>query len=286
MFIVTGANGQLGRLVVEALLDRVPVDEIGVSVRDVDDAEALADRGVRVREGDFAEPETLAHAFEDASQVLIVSVDQIGPEAVALHREAIDAAVAAGAQRILYTSHMGARADSPFPPAADHAATEAALAASGVAYTTLRNGFHAASAALQLEGALHTGELAVPEDGPIAWTAHADLAEAAAAILVDHETDGATVPLTGSEALDAEELAAAASELLGRPIRRVVVSDDEYIAGLMVHGLPEPMAMMLAGMFRAAARGDFARLDPTLGHLIGREPTPLQDVLADLLPMS
>jgi NAD(P)H dehydrogenase (quinone) len=253
LIIITGANGQLGRAVVERLIDRVPVEQIGVSVRDPRQAQALAERGVRVRRGDFADPASLAHAFQGASQVLVVSPDTVGEMTVRLNRAAIDAAVAAGAGRVLYTSHMGSNPCSPFPPMPDHAATESALAAAGVAFTALRNGFYAASAVMLLGAALETGELAVPTDGPVAWTSHADLAEAAVIALTGDRLDGLTPALTGSEAIDMAGTAAIASEVIGRPIRHVVVSDEEYRAGLIAHGVPDrPRTCCSASSPRAA----------------------------------
>jgi len=278
MIIVTGANGQLGRAIAERLLERVPAAQIGVSVRDPEQARGLEERGIRVRRGDFADAASLAHTFEGASQVLIVSGGTTGEPAVRQHRTAIDMAKAAGARRILYTSHMGANPSSPFPPMPDHAATEAALRDSGVPFTALRNGFYTASALMILGDAPKTGELAVPEDGPVAWTAHADLAEVAAIVLTEESLDGITPNLTASEAIDMAGIAAIASELTGRPIRRVVVPDAEYQAGLVAHGVPVA-ADMLLGLFLAARQGAFARVDPALARLIGQPPTPLRDVL-------
>jgi NAD(P)H dehydrogenase (quinone) len=280
MIIVTGANGQLGRAVVERLLSHVPAERVGVSVRNPEKAGELSDRGVRVRQGDFADPAGLAHSFEGASQVLIVSADAVGGAAVGMHRAAIEAAGAAGAHRVLYTSHMGASPSSLFAPMPDHAATEAALRDSGIGWTSLRNGFYATSALMTLGDAVRTGELAAPQDGPVSWTAHADLAEAAARILAaDNGPDGPTAPLTATEALDFAEIAEIASDLTGRPIKRVVVTDEEYRAGLIGHGLPEALADLLIGMFAASRQGEFERVDPALGQLIGRPPTPFRDVL-------
>jgi NAD(P)H dehydrogenase (quinone) len=279
MIIVTGANGQLGRAVVERLLVRIPAEQIGVSVRDPEKAQALNERGVRVRRGDFDNPASLAYAFEGVSQVLIVSCDGIGETIVRQHRMAIDMARKAGARRILYTSHMGSSPTSLFPPMVDHAATEVALRDAGVAFTSLRNGFYAASALMLLGNALKTGELVAPEDGPVSWTAHADLAEVTAIALSEEVLDGMTPPLTASEAIDLDGIAALASELVQRPIRRVVVPDAEYRAGLIAHGLPEERADLLLGIFRASRRGEFARVDPTLARLIDRPPMPFRDVL-------
>jgi uncharacterized protein YbjT (DUF2867 family) len=148
-----------------------------------------------------------------------------------------------------------------------------------VAFTSLRNGFYATTALQLLGDALETGELAAPEDGPVAWTAHPDLAEAAALALAGESLDGVTPALTASEATDLDGVAAIASELTGRPIRRVVVPDAEYRAGLVARGVPEPAAGMLLGLFAASRHGEFARVDPALSRLIGRPPMTLRDVM-------
>src|SRR5439155_21512712 len=131
MIIVTGANGKLGRAVVERLLRLVPAERVGVSVRDLEKARELKERGVRVRRGDFDNAVSLTHAFEGVSQVLIVSSASLGETAVRQHRTAIDIARKAGAHRILYTSHMSSSPTSPFPPMVDHVATEALRRDSG-----------------------------------------------------------------------------------------------------------------------------------------------------------
>ncbi|MET9221085.1 SDR family oxidoreductase [Streptomyces sp. NPDC003300] len=287
MIIVTGATGKLGRAVVDRLLTRVPAEEIGVSVRDPDKARDLAEKGVRVRRGDFTDPATLAHAFEGAAQVLIVSADVTGEAALAMHHAAIDGAKAAGAGRILYTSHMGASPTSLFAPMPDHAATEAALRDSGVPWTSLRNGYYASSAIMLLGAAVRTGELAAPEDGPISWTAHADLAEATARVLTADDRSvrpsGPTAPLTGSEALDLADVAETAAELSGRPVKRVVIGDDEYRDLLVGHGASPAQAELLLGMFAAGRQGEFTAVDPALATLIGRPPTPFRDVLDEAI---
>ncbi|MDQ7808935.1 NAD(P)H-binding protein [Amycolatopsis sp. A133] len=279
MIVITGATGKLGSQIVDRLLERVPAGEVGVSVRDPGRAAGLAARGVRVRRGDFADRGSLAEAFEGAAQVLVVSTDETGRAAVAHHVAAIEAAREAGAKRVLYTSHQGAAADSLFAPMADHAATEGRLA--GAPFTALRNGFYAGTVPLLLGEALRTGELAAPADGPVSWTAHADLAEAAAIILAgEGRFDGPTPPLTAPVALDLEDVAALLTELTGRPIRRVVTGDAEWVARLTGHGVPAAQADLLLGMFRAARRGEFATTGPDLETLLGRPATSLRAVLA------
>jgi NAD(P)H dehydrogenase (quinone) len=137
MIIVTGATGALNGATVEHLLERIPAEQLVVAVRDTTKAQHFADRGVEVRHGDYAEPDTLPDAFSGADQLLLVSSNDPRADAVSLHRTAIDAAVTAGVGRILYTSHQGAALDTPFRPARDHAATEQLLAASGVPWTSL-----------------------------------------------------------------------------------------------------------------------------------------------------
>ena len=281
MIVITGATGQLGSLIVASLLERVPAEEVGVSVREPGRTADLAERGVRVRHGDFSEPNSLADAFEGASQVLIVSANELGGKAVDGHAAAIDAARAAGAERILYTSHQGASADSLFAPMVDHAATERYLAETGTPFTSLRNGFYATTVPFILGRALTTGEIVAPADGPVSWTTHADLAEAAAIILADPgRFDGPTPPLTGIDAFDLEDVADLLSKLTGRTIRRTVADDDEWAAGLAADGAPEALATMMLGMFRAARHGEFSATSPTLGDLLGRPATPLSSFLA------
>ncbi len=280
MIVITGGTGKLGSQVVEQVLRRVPADQVGVSVREPGKAAGLAERGVRVRHGDFADPDSLASAFEGATQVLVVSTDATGEAALRHHVAAIDAARDAGAKRVLYTSHQGAADDSLFAPMPDHAATERHLAAAGPAFTVLRNGFYAATVPLLLGRARETGELVAPADGPVSWTAHADLAEAAAVILADEgRFDGPTPPLTAPVAHDLEDVAGLLSGLTGRTIRRVVADDDEWVAGLTGHGVPAAQAAMLLGMFRAARRGEFATTGPDLEELLGWPATPLAALL-------
>lgn len=286
MIVVTGATGQLGRAIVRHLVARVPADQVGASVRDPAKAADLAALGVRVRRGDFADPAGLPHAFEGATQVLIVSSNAAasGGDPVAQHRNAIAAARAAGAQRIVYTSHMGASAKSAFAPMHDHAATEDMLAQCGLAWTALRHGFYASSGVDLMGDALTTGAITAPADGKVAWTAHADLAEAAAIVLAGHQHyDGPTPPLTGSQALDLDDLATIALELTRRPITRNVVSDEALRARLAERGAAPAAAEIAIGLYAAARAGEFETVDPTLERLLRRPPVTMRDVIADKL---
>jgi len=287
MIVVTGATGQLGRRIVECLLDRLPPDRIGISVRDPEKAAGFAARGVRVRRGDFEDPQSLDAAFEGAEQLLQVSSNAAahGKDPLAQHSAAIEAARGAGVGRIVYTSHMSASDTSAFPPSHTHHATEAMLAASGLAWTALRNGFYASSGGMFLGDAPKTGMLAVPADGKVCWTAHDDLAEAAAAVLTGAAGcfDGPTPPLTAAETLDLGDLAKIASDITSRPIQRETVPDDAFRETLAGGGVP-PVAVAIAmGFYEAARNGEFAATDPALEVLIGRRPKSMRQVLEDAL---
>lgn len=281
MIVITGATGALNGATVEHLLQRLPADQIGVSVRDVAKAQHLADRGVRVRRGSYDDPAALLDSFEGADQVLLVSSNDPGGDHEPLHRVAIETAVKAGAHRILYTSHQHTGEDSPFHPARVHAGTEALLADSGVAWTSFRNGFYAHSLDWMLGPWRETGVIAAPADGPVSWTERGDSAEAAAVILASGREYDGPVTLTASAAPTFDEIAAIASGLTGRDIQRVVMDDEEWVAAQIAHGTPEPVARLLLGFFQAARQGRFAEVNPLLGELLGREPRTVRDLLAE-----
>ncbi|KTF68262.1 SDR family oxidoreductase [Sphingomonas sp. HT-1] len=283
MILVTGATGKLGRQILAELRSRMDPTKLAISVRDPGRAADLEASGILVRRGDYADPVSLTDAFEGAHQILLLSSNAraSGGDAVAQHRNAIEAARAVGVRRIVYTSHMGACETSAFSPMHDHAATEALLVESGIAWTALRNGFYAATVTMLMGGAADSGVLEAPEDGPVAWTDHADLAAAAAAVLCNEGSfDGPTPPLTGEQALDLAGIATLLSGQAGRTIERRMVSDEEQEAWLCARGVPAGAVAMMLGLYHAARNGEFSRTDPLLSQLIGRRPIPLAEVLA------
>ncbi|GAA4866471.1 NAD(P)H-binding protein [Saccharopolyspora cebuensis] len=282
MIVVTGATGALNGATVEHLLQRVPADQVGVSARDVTKARHFADRGVRVRQGSYDDPDALRDSFTGADQVLLVSSSDPTADVVGQHRTAIRAAVAAGARRILYTSTVGAAADAPYPPHAVHAATEAMLADSGVAWTSLRNGFFG-----DLDRFLgpwrRTGVIAGPADGPVPWVDRADAAEAAAIVLTGDRASDGPITLIPPHPVTLDDFARFAAELTGRTVERVVVDDERWIADQTATGVPEPVARFALSLFQATRTGYFARVDPLLAELLGRAPRSAAEQLADRL---
>ncbi|WP_433363117.1 NmrA family NAD(P)-binding protein [Actinoplanes sp. CA-142083] len=279
MIIVTGATGALNGASVDHLLERLPAGDIAVAVRDIAKAERFAQRGVEVRHGDYADPDSLPAAFAGADQLLLVSSNDPAADAIGLHRTAIDAAVTAGVKRILYTSHQAAAADNPFRPGRNHFATEQLLAASGIAWTSLRNGFYAHSIQWLAGPWRETGVIAVPGDGPVSWTAREDAAEAAAVILGSPGGYDGPVTITAPAAPTFAELAEIASELSGRTIRYQRMEERDWVAAQAAAGQPEHMTRFLLGFYQAAERGFFAGVDPLLGQLLGRQPRGARDAL-------
>jgi NAD(P)H dehydrogenase (quinone) len=280
MIVITGATGALNGATVDYLLERVPAAAIAVAVRDADKAQRFADLGIEIRRCDYSDTASLAPAFDGADQVLLVSSSDPGADAVALHRAAISAAAKAGVGRIFYTSHQGAAADSPFAPARDHYATEQILAASGVAWTSLRNGFYAHSLNWLLGDWRTTGTITVPADGPVSWTAREDEAEAAAIMLAANGSYDGTLTLTAERAPTFADIAETASQIIGRPVELVEVGEDAWLAAQVAAGQKEFLARFTLGIFQAAEQGLFATVDPLLRKLLGREPRTPTDVLA------
>ncbi|MFH9573919.1 NAD(P)H-binding protein [Streptomyces sp. NPDC017454] len=279
MIVVTGATGGLGGATVEHLLKRVPADRIGVSVRDAAKARHFAERGVRVRQGSYEDPAALRDSFAGAEQVLLVSGNDPAADMVGLHRRAIEAAVAAGVRRVLYTSQQGAVPGNPYRPSDIHIATEAILDDSGIDWTALRNGAYG-----PLDQVLgpwqQTGVIAQPEDGPVPYTDRADIAEATAVVLAGDRPFDGPVTLTAPTALTFDDLTEIASDLTGRTIERVVLDDEQWVTDQITTGVPEQMARLMLTWYQAARAGCFAEADPLLADLLGREPRTAADRLA------
>lgn len=282
MIVVTGATGQLGGAIVKKLIELVPADQVIASTRDALAATELTDLGVTVRQADYDDPDSLKAAFRGASQVLLVSSNAAaqGGDPLLQHRSAIEAAKAAGAKRIVYTSHMAASPSSAFPPMLAHAATEEMLANSGLKWTALRNGFYSASGLAVISDAIETGALETTQDGKIAWTAHDDLAQAAAIILADEgKFDGPTPPLTGSQALDFGELVQIASDLRGEVMVRKIISEDAMFEKLSGFKIPGSVIDIVLGLYKAAKNDEFSKVDPALESLIGRPPITMGELI-------
>jgi len=278
MIAVTGATGQLGRLVIEALRKKIAADHIVATVRSPAKAGDLAALGVVVREADYNKPETLAAAFKGVDKVLLISGSEVG-QREAQHRAVIDAAKAAGVKFIAYTSLLHTDT-SPLSLGIEHRATEAMLATSGVPYALLRNGWYTENYAASIAPALaHHVFLGAAGEGRISSAARQDYAEAAAEVMVRDDQAGKVYELAGDNSYTLAEFAAEISAQSGEKVDYVNLPQAEFAAALKAAGLPAPLADLLADSDVGVAQGGLFDDSRTLSQLIGRPTTAYQDVI-------
>jgi NAD(P)H dehydrogenase (quinone) len=281
-FAVTGATGHLGRLAVTTLLDRgVPAGDVVAVVRDSDKAQSLAAQGVQVRVADYTRPDTLVPALAGVDRLLLVSSNAVG-EREAHHRNAIEAAKAAGVQRIVYTSLLHADT-STTPLGVEHRATEQMLRESGLASVVLRNGWYVENYTDQLPQYLAAGAIiGAAGDARVAAAPRSDYAAAAAAALLDDTAESAVYEL-GGPAFSLPDLAAALSEVGGHELPYRDVSLEDFRAGLLAAGLDAGTADFVTALENGTARGELDVDTTDLEHLLGRPATDLRTALKNLL---
>ena len=276
MIAITGASGQLGRLVFEQLLTTTPASQLTALVRNPESVKDLADQGVTVKHADYNEPATLAEALKGVDKLLLISSSEVGQRAPQ-HKNVIEAAKEAGVSLIAYTSILHADT-SPLGLAEEHRATEAMLAESGVPYVLLRNGWYSENYTASVPAALQLNALyGCAGDGLIASAARADYAAAAAKVMTLDDQAGKTYELAGDTAYTLAELAAEISKQTGKDIGYVNLPEANYAGALKNAGLPEPLAEMLAESDTGASKGGLFDGSKTLSSLIGRATTPMSD---------
>ncbi len=282
MIAITGATGQLGRLVIAELLKKIPASALIAAVRSPEKAADLAALGVTVRAADYNQPATLAQAFHGVEKLLLISSSEVG-QREAQHRAIIDAAKSAGVQFIAYTSLLHADT-SPLSLATEHLATEALLRASGVPFALLRNGWYTENYAASIPPALaHKAFLGAAGEGRIASAARVDYAAAAAAVIAGDDQAGKIYELAGDESYSLAEFSAEIARQSGQQVEYVNLPAAEFEAALKGAGLPDPVAALLADSDAGAAQGGLFDDSRTLSRLIGRPTTPYAAVIRDTL---
>ncbi|WP_346294647.1 SDR family oxidoreductase [Rhodopseudomonas sp. P1] len=282
-FLVTGASGQLGRLVIDGLLKTVPASQIGVLVRSETAAAEFAAKGLHVHNGDYSRPDSLKAAFAGVDRALLISSSEIG-QRTAQHRNAIEAARQAGVKLLAYTSLLHADT-SPLGLAEEHRQTEAALKASGVPHALLRNGWYSENYAASIPAALaHGALLGSANAGRIASAARADYAAAAVRVLTAAEPQaGRIYELAGDASYTLAEFAAELSKQSGKAVAYRDLPQADYQAALVGAGLPGPFAALLADSDAGAAKGALFDDSHTLSQLIGRPTTPIAATISAAL---
>ncbi|EPA0059835.1 SDR family oxidoreductase [Enterobacter cloacae] len=282
MIAITGATGQLGRVVIEQLLKTVPANQIVAIVRNPAKAEALSQQGIVVRQGDYTDQAALTTALKGVKKLLLISSSEVGQRATQ-HQNVINAAKTAGVTFIAYTSLLHAD-NSPLGLHVEHVATEKALATSGIPYALLRNGWYTENYLASAPPALEHGVfIGAAGEGKIASATRADYAAAAAKVVSEEGHAGKVYELAGDSAWTLSELAAELSKQSGKPVVYQNMSEADFAAALKSVGLPAGLADMLADSDVGASKGGLFDDSHTLSKLIGRATTSLAESVKAIL---
>ncbi len=274
MIVVTGATGQLGRLVIGSLLKKVPAADLVAAVRNVEKAKDIAALGIQVRQADYNQPSSWDAAVQGADKVLLISSSEIG-QRTEQHRVVIDAAKRAGVKLLAYTSVLHADTSS-LGLAGEHRETETALRDSGLPFVLLRNGWYTENYAMGIPNALSLGAVyGCAGEGRISSAVRADYAEAAAVVLTSGNQAGKVYELAGDTAYTLNEFSAEISRQSGKSIGYVNLPEAEYKKALLDAGLPQSLAELLADSDAAVSKGALFDDGKQLSELIGRPTSTL-----------
>ncbi|RLL47566.1 SDR family oxidoreductase [Acinetobacter cumulans] len=272
---ISGATGQLGQLVIQALLKRVSANQIVALVRDQKKATALAEQGVELRHFDYDVPESLAPALQGIDKLLLISANEVGRR-TPQHKAVIEAAQLAQVPYIAYTSLL--RADiSPLGLAQEHRETEALIQASGLRYTLLRNNWYNENYLAGVEHNVASGKLfSATKNGPISSASRADYAEAAAEVLTTQGHEQKTYELAGSQSFTKTDLATYIAHAASKPVQYLEIDAESFAQGLTQAGLPEPVVNLITEADVETAHGAMFSDRTDLEQLIGRKTTTIQ----------
>ena len=276
---ITGATGQLGRLIVQKLKTKVPAGDIVALVRDPAKGQDL---GVAVREADYDRPDTLGPALKGIDTLMFISASEIGKR-LPQHRNLIAAAKKAGVKRIVYTSLLHTD-DSPINLASEHLPTENEIKASGIPYTILRNGWYTENYTGSIGGALAGGAfLGSAGDGKISSAARSDFADAAVAAVTGDGHAGRTYELAGDSSWTLDDLAKEISRQTGKNVPYRNLPEAEYAKALEGFGLPKVVAGAIASWDVGASKGGLFDESHQLSKLSGHPTTPMSETVRQAL---
>ncbi|KAA0836818.1 SDR family oxidoreductase [Bacillus paralicheniformis] len=280
--LVTGATGKLGSKVVKKLLETVPADQLAVSVRNPEKAEALQARGVDVRQGDFDRSETLASAFQGVDRLLIISADGDNETRIRQHGNAVAAAERAGVRFIAYTSIANARESKNFL-APTHKATEEAILKTGIPYSFLRNNWYLENEMSSIQGVLAGAPwVTSAENGKVGWALQQDYADAAAAVLSGEGHENTVYELSG-KLLTQEEIASALGEVLGKEVSVQHVDDAAYRDIMKNAGVPDFLIPMVVEIQKGIREGTLEVESDDFEKVLGRPLTPIKEGLVQIV---
>jgi NAD(P)H dehydrogenase (quinone) len=276
---IAGAAGHFGRRAVELLLERGYDGKIIIGSRTPEKLAGIA--GVEVRKADFDDVPGFTAALSGADRLLFISVDAVGEVRERLHGNAVKAAKAAGIKHIVYTSMPHPEAGNPVPMAAGHYFTEQAIEDSGIEFTVLRNSWYAENLLQALAPAIQSGKwFTASGEGLISHVTREDTAKAAVGALVSDYKGSRVLTVSGAQALSIAQIAAIASEVIGKPIEVVQVSDAQYIEGLKAVGIPAGVAEFVATFEVLQREGGLSMVTNAVEKLSGDKPVTVREFLA------
>ena len=283
--LVAGGSGRLGQMVLEQLL-RVGTVGVVATTRTPEKLALFAERGVEVRAADFNDPATLREAFHGVERLLLISTDDLfSGKRVQQHKNAIDAAKAAGVRHILYTSMPDPEGSTAIPFSNDHIETEAAIRASGLTYSLLRVAWYSENP-IELgliPAALRTGNwYSSAGEGKIAYVPRLEVARAAAAALAATGDESRVLDITGPAALSASELAATLARVTGKPIALREVDGELQMHSLVEAGVSAQLAPMLVATDANTLAGHFSLASTAVEDLTGSAPISFEDFLLNV----
>jgi len=284
MIAVTGATGQLGRLVIKHLLQRTTPDRIVALVRNLEKAEMFKELGIGIRYVDYSKPETLKSALSgNITKLLLISSSEVGLRFLQ-HKNVIDAAKQSSIKLIAYTSILKADT-SPFSLAEEHLETEEYLRSTNIPHVLLRNGWYTENYLLRIKSSMENGALiGCAKDGKISSSACDDYAEAAAVILTsDKSQNNKVYELSGDETYSLSSLCEIISQESGKTIPYIDMEESDFIEALKGSGVPAPLADILACSDIGACKGGLLDESHTLSTLIGRPTTSLRQLVRGYL---
>ncbi|TWI83064.1 NAD(P)H dehydrogenase (quinone) [Lacibacter cauensis] len=281
MILVTGATGQLGTIVVNELLKKIPASELAVLVRDENKAAAFQQQGVSIRVATYQDKAALATALQGIDKVLFISSSDFN-DRLGQHKNVVDAAKTAGVKHLLYTGvTMQNFETSPLNTfMSDHYQTDAYIKASGLTYTLLQHSLYA-DVIPMFAGpqATDTGIFFPAGEGKVSFAVRQDLGEAAANILVTEGHENKTYELTGEVAYSFADIATTLSTLVGKTVQYISPEPAAFEEALKGLGLPAEIIGMSAAFAAGIQNNDFNYVSPALEQLLGRKPTSLQAYL-------
>jgi NAD(P)H dehydrogenase (quinone) len=287
MILVTGANGNLGRAIVEKLLQKIPATKVAVSVREPEKAKDLSEKGISVRQGDFDNLEMLPKAFEDAKTLVLISTSSASNLRAQQHKNAIDAAIMAGVNHIIYTSFIHHAGKSPYHLINNHIETEEYLLASGITYTIIREGLYLDYLPMLFGNFQETKKIFYPAgDGKVSFVLRKDIADGIVNILLSPGHGKKHYNFTSINAYSFAELVKMLSEVNGSSIEYVDIPMEAFTDGMRQYQLPEHVIDISVELASIIKENGMLKPDTQLETLLGRKPVDVKEFLKNTFQLS